>query len=83
MITPKIRVLNHMERILKTRKGPDMLRWSFGFLVLALVAAIFGFGGVAAGAADAAKLLFALFAVAWLVSLVFGLVTGRGTKHLT
>lgn len=31
-----------------------MLRWIVIFLVIAIIAAIFGFGGIAAGAADIA-----------------------------
>ncbi len=33
-----------------------MVRWIVIFLIIALVAAIFGFGGIAAGAAGIAKL---------------------------
>ena len=59
-----------------------MLRWSIVFLVLSLIAAVFGFGGLAAGAAEAAKILFFIFVVGWLVTLIFGLVSGRGNKSL-
>ena len=38
-----------------------MLRWAMGFLVLALVAALFGFGGIATASAGIAKTLFFLF----------------------
>ena len=48
-----------------------MLSWSFAFFVLALVAAFFGFGGIAAGAADIAKILFALFVVLFIASFFF------------
>jgi uncharacterized membrane protein YtjA (UPF0391 family) len=41
---------------------------------------VFGFGGIAAGAAGIAKVLFFLFVVAFLVSLVVGLAKGRGTR---
>ena len=40
-----------------------MLSWALTFLVLALIAAMFGFGGIAAGAASIAKILFFLFLV--------------------
>jgi uncharacterized membrane protein YtjA (UPF0391 family) len=49
-----------------------MLYWAAVFFVIALVAAVFGFGGLAASAAGAAKILFAVFLVLALVSLVFG-----------
>jgi uncharacterized membrane protein YtjA (UPF0391 family) len=54
-----------------------MLRWALGFLIVAIIAAIFGFGGIAAGASEIAKLLFFFFIVIFLVSLVWGLITGR------
>ena len=54
----------------------DLLRWTLIFLVIALIAAVFGFGGVAAGAAQIGKILFFIFIVLFLVSLFFG--RGRG-----
>lgn len=38
-----------------------MLRWTIAFAVLALVAAVFGFGGIAASFAGIAKILFFIF----------------------
>jgi uncharacterized membrane protein YtjA (UPF0391 family) len=38
-----------------------MLRWVIAFAILALVAAIFGFGGIAASFAGIAKILFFVF----------------------
>ncbi|WP_025229288.1 DUF1328 domain-containing protein [Fimbriimonas ginsengisoli] len=38
-----------------------MLRWAVIFLVVALVAALFGFGGIASGAASIAMILFWVF----------------------
>lgn len=49
-----------------------MLRWTIIFLVVAIIAAVFGFGGVAAGATSIAKILFFIFIVLFLVSLIFG-----------
>ena len=54
-----------------------MLRWSLAFFIIAIIAAIFGFGGIAAGSAEMAKLLFFFFVVIFFVSLVWGLFTGR------
>jgi uncharacterized membrane protein YtjA (UPF0391 family) len=45
-----------------------MLHWTLVFLVLALVAAILGFGGLAGAAIDIAKILFFVFLVIWLIS---------------
>ncbi len=49
-----------------------MLHYAVVFLVIALIAALFGFGGIAAGAVGIAKLLFFVFIVLAVVSFVFG-----------
>ena len=51
-----------------------MLYYAAVFFVIALSAAVFGFGGIAAGAASIAKILFFIFLVGFVVSLVMGLV---------
>jgi uncharacterized membrane protein YtjA (UPF0391 family) len=53
-----------------------MLRLALFFLVVSLVAALFGFGGIAAAAADIARILFFIFIVIFLVLLVAGLMAG-------
>lgn len=50
-----------------------MLRYAAIFLVIAIVAAVFGFGGIAAGATEIAKILFFVFLVVFAVTLVLGL----------
>jgi uncharacterized membrane protein YtjA (UPF0391 family) len=50
-----------------------MLYWSAAFFIIAVVAALFGFGNIAAGATSIAKVLFFLFIVLFLISLVTGL----------
>ena len=54
-----------------------MLGWAVVFLIIALVAADFGFGGIAAASAGIAKLLFFIFLVLFVISLIFGW-RGRG-----
>ncbi|MEO8296075.1 MAG: DUF1328 domain-containing protein [Gemmatimonadota bacterium] len=54
-----------------------MLRWALIFLVIAIVAAVFGFGGIAAASAGIAKTLFYIALVIFLVMLVMGLVAGK------
>ena len=49
-----------------------MLRWALLFLIVALIAALFGFGGVAGTSMVAAKILFFVFLVMFVVSLVLG-----------
>ena len=50
-----------------------MLRWAVIFLVIALVAALFGFTGIAAAATGIAKFLFFLFLVVCLVLFIAGM----------
>ena len=57
----------------------NMLRWAVIFLVVALVAAVFGFTGVAVAAAGIAKLLFFIFLVACLIFFIMGMTAGRRT----
>jgi uncharacterized membrane protein YtjA (UPF0391 family) len=53
-------------------KELTMLHYALVFFVIALVAALFGFGGIAAGAAGIAKVLFFIFLVLFVVSLIAG-----------
>ncbi len=56
---------------LRTQKGVlKMLYWAFTFLVIAIIAAILGFGIAAAAAASIAKVLFFLFLILFAVSVV-------------
>ena len=48
------------------------MHWSLVFLVIALVAAVLGFGGLAGTAVGIAKILFFVFLVIWLVAFIFG-----------
>jgi uncharacterized membrane protein YtjA (UPF0391 family) len=54
-----------------------MLRWAVIFFVLALIAALFGFGGIAAGAVDIARILFFAFLILAAISIVANLARGR------
>lgn len=47
-----------------------MLKWSITLLVVALIAAVLGFGGIAAGAASFAKILFYIFLGLFVLSLL-------------
>jgi uncharacterized membrane protein YtjA (UPF0391 family) len=54
-----------------------MLRWALIFLVIALIAAALGFGGIAGTSMGIAKILAVIFVVLFLVSLVMHAVRGR------
>jgi uncharacterized membrane protein YtjA (UPF0391 family) len=56
------------------RKDKTMLHYAAVFLIIALIAAVFGFGGIAAGAASIAKILFVVFLIGAIVAF---LMNGR------
>ena len=56
-----------------------MLYWAAVFFVIALIAAVLGFGGIAAGAAGIAKILFFGFIILAAISLISGLFSTRTT----
>jgi uncharacterized membrane protein YtjA (UPF0391 family) len=57
-----------------------MLNWALTFLVVAIVAAILGFGGIAATATEIAKLLFVIFLALFLISV---LISTAGSRRST
>jgi len=52
----------------------NLLHYALVFLVIALIAAAVGFGGVAGVAMEGARLLFWVFIILFVVSLVAGVV---------
>jgi uncharacterized membrane protein YtjA (UPF0391 family) len=54
-----------------------MLGWALTFLIVALVAAILGFGGIAGFAVEIAKIIFFVAIVLFAISAVVGLMRGR------
>jgi uncharacterized membrane protein YtjA (UPF0391 family) len=54
-----------------------MLQMAVVFLVIGLIAAALGFGGIAGASIGIAKLLAGLFLVLFLVFLILGLVAAR------
>jgi uncharacterized membrane protein YtjA (UPF0391 family) len=55
-----------------------MLSWALTFLVIALIAAALGFTGIYVAAAGIAKLLFFIFLVLFVVSMIMHMARGRG-----
>ena len=49
-----------------------MLRYALAFFIVALIAAFFGFSGIAAGATGIAKILFVAFLIVAAISFLFG-----------
>jgi uncharacterized membrane protein YtjA (UPF0391 family) len=54
-----------------------MLQAAIAFFILAIIAAIFGFGGIAAGASSIAQILFFVFLVLFIISALMNVMRGR------
>lgn len=54
-----------------------MLSYAITFFLLAVIAAVFGFGGLAGTFASIAKFLTVMFVILFVASLVYGVITGR------
>ena len=54
-----------------------MLGWALTFLVIALIAALLGFGGIAGTAIGIAKIIFFVAIILFLISAVAGAMRGR------
>jgi uncharacterized membrane protein YtjA (UPF0391 family) len=57
---------------LLVKGGVPMLRWAILFLIVAIIAGVFGFGGIAAAATDIARLLFVVFLFLFVIALLMG-----------
>jgi uncharacterized membrane protein YtjA (UPF0391 family) len=63
-------VISH--RAAAPTRSQTMLHYAVVFFVIALIAALFGFGGIAAGAAGIAKILFVVFIILAVATFLFG-----------
>jgi len=59
-----------------------MLSWIITFFLLAVIAAVFGFGGLAGTFASMAQFLTALFVILFIASLIYSLLSGRHAPPL-
>jgi uncharacterized membrane protein YtjA (UPF0391 family) len=72
--------VNRCEALAPTAQGRPthleyaMLHYAVVFFVIALIAAVFGFGGIAASAVGIGKILFIVFAILAVASFLFGLI---------
>lgn len=64
--------------IARFQRRTKMFRWAITFAVIALIAALLGFGGIAGLSADFAKILLVIGVVLFIVAFVFG----RGRRTL-
>jgi len=54
-----------------------MFGWALTFLIIALIAAVLGFGGIAGTAIEIAKIIFFVAIILFLISAVIGVMRGR------
>jgi uncharacterized membrane protein YtjA (UPF0391 family) len=57
-----------------------MLNWVVTFLIIALVAALLGFGGIAGAAVEIAKVIFFIAILLFLIAVIMGMI-GRGGRY--
>jgi len=59
-----------------------MIRWAIIFLVVGLVLAMLGFGGIGGAFIGIAKLLFFIAIALFVILLVLGLMAGKGVRNV-
>jgi uncharacterized membrane protein YtjA (UPF0391 family) len=72
---------SHVLDPLSLLRGVDtMLKWALIFFIISLLAGVFGFTGIASGAAAVAKILFYIAVALFLLFLVLGLIALKAVK---
>jgi uncharacterized membrane protein YtjA (UPF0391 family) len=74
LLSEVVRATNGQEQ---TNEDSVMFGWALAFLVIALIAAVLGFGGVAIISVEIAKIIFFVAIILFVVSAIFGLMRGR------
>ncbi|HVG49433.1 MAG TPA: DUF1328 domain-containing protein [Rubellimicrobium sp.] len=54
-----------------------MIGWAITFLVIALIAALFGFGGIASASAGIAQIIFFVFIALFVIAMIMRAIRGR------
>ncbi|UZK69440.1 DUF1328 domain-containing protein [Sphingomonas sp. S1-29] len=57
-----------------------MIRWAVIFLVIGLVMAVLGFGGIGGAFIEIAKIVFFIAVAIFVILLVLGLIAGKKVK---
>lgn len=70
------KALQHAGLVQQKESRPSMLGWALTFFVIALIAAVFGFGGIASASAGIAQILFVVFLALFVIALVARAVRG-------
>lgn len=66
------RLIRSAEYSFLKQRSYTMLSWAITFLIIAIIAAVLGFGGIAGTATGIAKILFLVFLVLFIVSFILG-----------
>jgi uncharacterized membrane protein YtjA (UPF0391 family) len=61
----------------RMREDYHMFSWALLFLIVALIAGVLGFGGVAVISVEMAKIIFTVAIILFLISVVAGIMRGR------
>lgn len=77
MPDPRCPALTERRNRRPQQKENTMLGWALTFLLVALVAAALGFGGIAGTSAGIAKILFWIFIILFVVSLIARVLKGK------
>jgi uncharacterized membrane protein YtjA (UPF0391 family) len=75
---PRVDLADACKGAVKFERRDPMLYWAIIFFVVAIIAAFFGFGGIAVASAGIAKILFLIFLVLFVITLIMHI--GRGRK---
>ena len=85
---PFIQTLNHWHETrislgdIQWKQNEDnlMLGWAITFFIIAIIAAVFGFGGIAGAATGIAQFLFFVFVALLVISLIANALRGKSPK---
>jgi uncharacterized membrane protein YtjA (UPF0391 family) len=69
-------------RLLLTKEDSIMIGWAVTFLIMALIAAVLGFGGVAIISVEIGKIIFFVAIVLFLIAAIFGFRRGRSAPRM-
>ncbi len=58
----------------------QMLGWAVTFFIVAIIAAVLGFGGIASASAGIAQILFFVFLALFVIALIANAVRGRAPR---
>jgi uncharacterized membrane protein YtjA (UPF0391 family) len=76
-INEQIESIKRLDQSESKSRSVAMLGWAVTFLVIALIAAVLGFGGIAGVAIELAKVVFVVALILFVISAIFAFMRGR------